>query len=246
MSKFLPEKFIWWLSLLGPAMVLWNQEPSDTFWGYTVPWSLGLYFGFLVFLTLFRGYEGFLRRKLPPYGDPLQFALDKLHRSNLKLRQEVGGVPSPEPSAGSADRRVDETGRLTARTVVDMMSFPAAGFTGLEIGIRYYLWRFSSDYTYEADRSGPLLDELAYAFGKLGFWSVVFGVVGVLVYKSRGVQNFIWDVLPEDVTEKWKKLDRLRRENKKLRAARKEAKRTKGQAQVSSHPRDPWRAGHGI
>ena len=67
------------------------------------------------------------------------------------------------------DRRVDETGRLTVRTVVDMMTFPAAAFTALEIGIRYYLWRFSSDYSYEADYSGPLLDELAYGFGKLGF-----------------------------------------------------------------------------
>lgn len=228
MSKFLPEKSNWWLSLLGPAMVLWNQEPSDTFWDYTAPWSLGSYLGCLVFITSFRWFEGFCRRKLPPYGDPIQYAVYQLHRRNLKLRKEIGGVPSPEPRLGSVDRWQGEIGGITARTVRDMMAIPAGAFTTLEIGIRYYLWRFSSDYTYEADHSGPLLDELLYAFRILGFWSVVFGVVGVMVYRSRGIQNLIWDVLPEDVAEKYKNLDRLHRENKELRAARKELKRTRG------------------
>ena len=227
MSKFLPEKFVWWLSLIGPAMVLWHREPGDPFWGYTAPWLVGLYFVSLAFIALYRWFEGFLRRKVPPYGDPLKFDIDKLHKSNLKLRQEGGSILSPAPSAGSIDRQADETGRLSVRTVVDMMFISAAAFTALEIGIRYYLWRFSSDYSYKADYSGPLLDELAYGFGKLGFWSVVFGLVGVLVYRSRGVQGFIWDVLPDDVAEKWKEMDRLRRENKKLRTARKEAKRAR-------------------
>lgn len=227
MSKFLPEKFIWWLSLIGPAMVLWHREPGDTFWGHTAPWSVSLYFGFLVFVALYRWFDGFLRRKVQSYGDPLQHGIDKLKQSNLKLRKKACNTSSPEAMAGLMDRRVAETGRLTVRTVVDMMTFPAAGFTALEIGIRYYLWRFSSDYSYEADYSGPLLDELAYGFGKLGFWSVVFGLVGVLVYRSRGVQEFIWDVLPDDVAEKWKEMDRLRRENRKLRTARKEAKRAR-------------------
>ena len=229
MSKFLPEKFIWWLSLIGPATVLWYQEPSDTFWDHTAPWSVGLYFGCLVFFSLYRWFEGFLRRKVQPYGDPVQHGIDKLKQSNLKLRQEADNIPSPERSAGSIDRRADDTGRLTVRTVVDMMAFPATVFTALEIGIRYYLWRFSSDYSHEADHSGTLLDELVYGFGKLGFWSVVFGLVGVLVYRSRGVQGFIWDVLPEDLAEKWKEMDRLRRENKKLRTAQEEAKRTRAQ-----------------
>ena len=100
MSKFLPEKFIWWLSLIGPAMVLWHREPGDTFWGHTAPWSVSLYFGFLVFVALYRWFDGFLRRKVQSYGDPLQHGIDKLKQSNLKLRKKACNTSSPEAMAG--------------------------------------------------------------------------------------------------------------------------------------------------